>query len=169
VEFAEFIKLVGEISDKTGGSDKKCEVLHQHDIFYKSPNGRLKLRTINSNNTTKSQLIFYKRSDQEGPKLSTYSISEVSDPKSMDTVLGDSLERLGEVVKTRYLYLVGQTRIHVDRVDGLGDFMELEVVLRPDQTIEEGEKIAEELKKSLKVKNEHLLTGAYMDMILAKN
>ena len=42
--FDEFIKLVNKIAD---GS--KCEILNQHDIFYKSPNGRLKLRTIDSN------------------------------------------------------------------------------------------------------------------------
>ena len=43
-DFDEFIKLVNKIAD-----DSKCELLHQHDLFYKSPNGRLKLRTINSN------------------------------------------------------------------------------------------------------------------------
>ena len=45
----------------------------------------------------------------------------------MDQVLGDSMNRIGQVVKTRHLYMCKQTRIHVDRVDNLGDFMELEV------------------------------------------
>ena len=35
--------------------------------------------------------------------------------------------------KTRWLYLVGQTRIHCDRVEGLGDFAELEVLISDEQ------------------------------------
>jgi predicted adenylyl cyclase CyaB len=69
------------------------------------------------------------------------------------------------VRKTRYLYLVGQTRIHLDEVEGLGQFMELEVVMREGQTEAEGQAIAQDLMASLGVERGDLLEGAYMDLL----
>jgi predicted adenylyl cyclase CyaB len=69
------------------------------------------------------------------------------------------------VKKIRYLYLAGQTRIHLDDVEGLGYFMELEVVMRPGQSDAEGQSIAEELMTKLGIAPGDLLDGAYMDMI----
>ena len=71
----------------------------------------------------------------------------------------------GIVRKTRYLYLVGQTRIHLDDVEGLGQFMELEVVLKEEQSNEEGQKIAEDLMSALGVERGDLIDGAYMDLL----
>jgi predicted adenylyl cyclase CyaB len=71
----------------------------------------------------------------------------------------------GVVRKTRYLYLAGQTRIHLDDVEGLGHFMELEVVLRADQSDAEGQAIAEDLMVRLGVRKDDLLEGAYMDLL----
>ena len=66
--------------------------------------------------------------------------------------------------------MVGQTRVHCDSVEGLGDFAELEVVLRDDQTVEEGDKIAKELMSSLGIDDpSKLISGAYMDLILNKS
>ncbi len=73
----------------------------------------------------------------------------------------------GVVRKTRYLYLVGQTRVHLDDVEGLGQFMELEVVLREGQSDAEGQAIAEELMTRLGVERGDLLEGAYMDLLEA--
>lgn len=76
---------------------------------------------------TKSKLVYYERPDADGPKLSKYSICEVSDEKGLNNVLTSALGTKGVVKKSRQLFLVGQTRVHVDSVEGLGDFMELEV------------------------------------------
>ena len=73
------------------------------------------------------------------------------------------------VEKRRHLYLVGQTRIHLDEVTGLGTFMELEVVLRDDQSPADGERIAQELMKALEVDTADLIHGAYADLIDARN
>jgi adenylate cyclase class IV len=69
------------------------------------------------------------------------------------------------VRKKRRLYLAGQTRIHLDRVDDLGAFIELEVVLEPDQTQSDGTRIAERLMRDLAVDPERLVEGAYIDLI----
>ncbi len=71
----------------------------------------------------------------------------------------------GTVDKVRHLYLVGQTRVHLDDVKGLGQFMELEVMLRPDQTDEEGRQVAEGLISSLGIDRKDLLETAYMDLL----
>ena len=69
------------------------------------------------------------------------------------------------VKKTRYLYLVGQTRVHLDDVEGLGQFMELEVVMGEGQSDAEGQAIAEDLMSRLGVERGDLLEGAYMDLL----
>ncbi|GCC17076.1 hypothetical protein chiPu_0020472 [Chiloscyllium punctatum] len=122
--------------------------------------------TVGSENGS-GQLIFYQRADMDGPKLSDYSISSTTDPDGLTKVLSDALGVKGIVKKERWLYMVGQTRIHVDQVKGLGNFMELEVVLGEDQSLEEGEAIAQKLMDELGIKKEDLLTGAYMELILA--
>ncbi|XP_060800124.1 uncharacterized protein LOC132901619 isoform X2 [Neoarius graeffei] len=83
-------------------------------------------------------------------------------------VLSDALGQVGQVKKERRLYMVGQTRVHVDSVEGLGDFMELEVVMRENQSAEEGVAIAHQLMQDLGMKKEDLIDGAYMDLLLAK-
>ena len=74
---------------------------------------------------------------------------------------------LGRVRKRRILVLVGGTRVHLDSVEGLGDFLELEVVLRPGQTVAEGEAIARDLMAQLGVPEQALVSGAYLDLLRA--
>ncbi|XP_048578530.1 uncharacterized protein LOC116610603 [Nematostella vectensis] len=140
-------------------------LIEQEDTFFKSPKGRLKLRKLIDR---PSQLIYYERPDKDGPKLSDYHIACTETPDDLRIVLEHSLGIKGIVKKRRYLYMVGQTRVHIDSVEGLGDFMELEVVLEENQTVEYGQQIANDLQEKLGVLNEDLLTGAYMDLILAK-
>jgi adenylate cyclase class IV len=61
--------------------------------------------------------------------------------------------------------MAGQTRIHLDDVEGLGYFMELEVVMRKGQSDAEGQAIAEQLMEKLDIESGDLLDVAYMDMI----
>jgi adenylate cyclase class IV len=65
----------------------------------------------------------------------------------------------------RVLYLAGQTRIHIDRVEGLGDFLELEVVLRPEQTDVEGKAIAAALLSEFGIDEGQLIGEAYVDIL----
>ena len=87
------------------------------------------------------------------------------DTENLKRVLQLAYGIRGVVRKTRYLYIVGQTRVHLDDVEGLGHFMELEVVMQEAQSDAVGQKIAEGLMNSLGVGKSDLLEGAYMDLI----
>ncbi|MBN2388175.1 MAG: class IV adenylate cyclase [Anaerolineales bacterium] len=143
-------------------SNAPVEVIPQVDTFYHVPHGRLKLRELAPD---RAQLVYYDRPDQGGPKRSNYHIYPTCDPQSLHTALELALGVRGVVRKTRTLYLVGQTRVHLDEVDGLGDFMELEVVLRPGQSDADGRAVAEDLMQKLGIQPEDLIEGAYMDLL----
>ncbi len=139
-------------------------IYRQQDFFYDVPNGRLKLRQFDDN--TPAELIFYQRDDRDGPKVSYYSRSPVSNAEAMHALLAQALDiTRGIVNKERHVYNVGRTRIHLDRVDGLGDFIELEVLLGQDDDEESGEKEAEELFAKLGVSSADLVPVAYVDLL----
>jgi predicted adenylyl cyclase CyaB len=143
-------------------SSAPMETIPQEDIFFHTPRGRLKLRVLSED---RAQLIYYTRPDQEGPKRSDYHIFHTSDPANLQRVLELAYGIRGVIRKTRYLYLVGQTRVHLDDVEGLGQFMELEIVMREGQSDQEGQTIAQDLMASLGVERSDLLEGAYMDLL----
>ncbi|HLF75626.1 MAG TPA: class IV adenylate cyclase [Anaerolineales bacterium] len=156
VNFAEIRQRVEALSDTL------VEVIPQEDVFFNTEKGRLKLRVLAPES---GQLIYYTRLDREGPKRSEYHIHDTSDPETLQRVLELAYGIRGVVRKTRYLYLAGQTRIHLDDVEGLGQFMELEVVMGPGQSDAEGQAIAEDLMSRLGVERGDLLEGAYMDLL----
>jgi len=163
IEIKARVRDFGEIRSRAEKlSDTPVEVIPQEDVFFNVPQGRLKLRILAPD---RGQLIYYTRPDQEGPKRSDYHIAHTADPDGLKHVLGLAYRTRGVVEKTRYLYLVGQTRVHLDDVKGLGHFMELEVVMREGQSDAEGEKIAEDLMAGLGVERSDLIDGAYMDML----
>jgi len=143
-------------------SEVPCQVIPQEDTFFTCPQGRIKLRQLSAD---RGQLIYYQRQDIKGPKHSDYRIVETDKPGDLKTILAQAFGVRGVVRKTRYLFIVGQTRIHLDEVVGLGTFMELEVVLRDDQTDVEGQRIAEGLMRELGVGPADLIDKAYMDLI----
>ena len=137
--------------------------IEQRDTYFACPHGRLKLRQINHSD---AQLIFYRRPDACLPKQSNYHISTIGDPENLLAVLGNAIGIQATIIKTRMLFVVGQTRIHLDDVDGLGSFVELEVVLRDTQPPEEGISIARELMKDFGIEENDLIAGSYLDLIL---
>jgi len=87
------------------------------------------------------------------------------EPDSLERVLSAALGVCGIVDKERTLYMVGNTRVHLDRVEGLGDYVELEVVLQPGQSTEEGMEVARTLMETLRIEDEDLVEGAYLDLL----
>lgn len=143
-------------------ADGPVAVLEQHDIFYRSDEGRLKLRRFPDG---RGELIAYSRPDQPGPKTSRYAIHRTDDGDGLAATLAAGLAPIGEVIKTRRLYLVGRTRVHLDAVDGLGSFLELEVVLDEGEGVAAGEAEAQRLLAALGVAHGDLVAGAYVDLL----
>jgi adenylate cyclase class IV len=145
-------------------ADGPAELLEQDDTFFACPEGRLKLRRFGDG---AAELIFYRRDDAMGPRESRFFKAPIADPDVHEAVLGAALGVVGVVRKRRTLYLVGQTRIHLDEVEGLGSFLELEVVLWDDQSTTDGERIARELMAALGITEKDLVDVAYVDLIRA--
>ena len=137
----------------------------QDDTFFPCESGRLKLRTLSSHT---GELIFYRRPDRSGPKESSYLISPTAAPDTLREALSRAYGEAGRVRKHRTLFLVGRTRVHLDRVDGLGDFLELEVVLADDEPTQSGIAIAHDLMAKLGVGPDQLVDGAYVDLLAQK-
>jgi predicted adenylyl cyclase CyaB len=163
IEIKAYARNFAEIKSRAERlSDISVQIIPQTDTFFYTSQGRLKLRVLASDN---AQLIYYTRPNQEGPKRSDYHIYLTNDPENLKRVLELAYGIRGVVRKTRYLYLIGQTRVHLDDVEGLGQFVELEVVLREGQSDLEGQAIAEDLMTRLGVERSDLLEGAYMDLL----
>jgi len=137
----------------------------QDDTFFNCDSGRLKLRAFSND---AGELIFYRRVNQAGPKESFYIRSPTSSPESLRESLSLAYGQIGRVRKYRTLFLVGRTRVHLDRVEGLGHFLELEVVLVDDEPPEQGIREAGDLMDKLGVQPEQLIDGAYLDLMLAQ-
>jgi predicted adenylyl cyclase CyaB len=143
-------------------SDSPAAVILQEDTFFSMPQGRLKLRVLAPD---RGELIYYERENIAGPKRSTYHLVTTSDPGSLSALLTTALGLRGVVRKQRWLYKVGNTRIHLDAVDGLGLFLELEVVLTAGQTSTDGAAVAQGLLRQLGVVQADLIEVAYIDLL----
>ncbi|CAH0440163.1 class IV adenylate cyclase [Ralstonia pseudosolanacearum] len=145
-------------------ADTGPEHIEQDDTFFACAHGRLKLRRFSAEH---GHLIHYFRADVAGPRLSDFHIVPTDAPDALRETLAAALGATGRVIKTRQLYIAGQTRIHVDAVQGLGDFVELEVMLRDDQSEADGTQIAHAWMTSLGIAEADLLDVAYIDLLAA--
>lgn len=140
----------------------------QDDTFFCVPDGRLKLREFADGS---AELIHYHRPDSGDAKASDYVRVPVPDATALREALARGCGVLGRVRKERLLLISTRggysTRIHLDRVQGLGDFMELEVVLQDGQSDEEGAAVAGQLMRDLGLAMAPRLAGAYLDLLAA--
>lgn len=143
-------------------ADRAPIEIAQDDTFFACPGGRLKLRSFTA---SAGELIFYERPNVAGPKESRYVLSATAEPDTLRTVLTAAYGVVGRVVKRRTLYLIGRTRVHLDRVEGLGNYLELEVVLREGESSAAGVAEAEALLKRLDIGPERLVAAAYVDLL----
>ena len=147
-------------------ADHGPTLIEQDDTFFNCDNGRLKLRTFSS---TRGELIFYRRADAAGPKESFYLIAPTLEPGALRETLTLACGQAGRVRKRRTLYLVGRTRVHLDRVEGLGEFLELEVVLQEGEAAQRGLDEAHAFMARLGVDPSQLIDGAYVDLLRAQS
>ncbi len=136
---------------------------HQIDTYFKVPNGRLKLREGNIEN----YLIFYEREDKEGPKQSKVILYKTEPDSSLKEVLTKSLGILAVVDKQREIYFIDNVKFHLDNVQNLGTFMEIEAIDTTGNISKE--KLLEQCNHYLELfgtQESDLLKNSYSDQIL---
>jgi len=145
-------------------ADKGPTEIAQDDTFFRCNDSadRLKLRTFAPD---RAELIFYRRANSAGPKESFYLITPCTTPDVLRESLTLAWGQVGRVRKQRRLFIVGRTRVHLDRVEGLGEFLELEVVLEEGESAEAGIAQAHALMARLGVRTDQLVQGAYVDLL----
>jgi homotetrameric cytidine deaminase len=136
-------------------------VLRQRDTYFRARSGRLKLREEEPGGAT---LIQYDRPDAAQARESRYRLSAVPDPEELRAALDAALGTLVVVDKQRHLLTWNDVRIHLDTVEGLGSFVELEGVAPPESDLAGEEEKVAQLRDALGI--EEVLSDSYSDRLL---
>ena len=139
---------------------------HQIDTYFCVQNGRLKLRE----GIIERYLIFYDRPDNAGPKRSDVHLYEPQPGPALKVVLTRALGVRVVVEKRREIFFVGNVKFHLDQVDGLGRFVEIEAIDQdgshaPAQLRAQCETFVERLG----LPPEALVAASYSDLLLRKD
>jgi len=139
---------------------------HQTDTYFCVPQGRLKIRE----GTVESCLVFYKRDDLPGPKRCNYHIVQFTpgapEAARIKELLTASLGILCVVDKKREIYFIDQVKFHLDKVDNLGTFFEIEAIDTGGVGEETLIKQCEKYLNEIGIGEEQLVSVSYSDMIL---
>jgi len=146
-------------------ADSGPELLVQEDIFFNANTGRLKLRKFADG---AAELIAYHRSDSDSIRESNWHAYPTPDPDGLQNALALTVGQDVTVLKRRTLYLIGTTRVHLDEVESLGQFVELEVVLNDSHSSADGLEIATDIENRLGLQNAEKLAVAYADLLVTK-
>ena len=140
---------------------RESVTLNQTDTYFRVRRGRLKLREFSKG---KSQLIFYVRNEKSGYRWSKYKILTISDGRKMKEFLTQSLGTTVIVEKTRRVfYYRDEARIHVDRVRGIGSFLEMEIFCKRNR--KNAVVLYNELVNKLGIVKNKLVRVSYADLI----
>ena len=162
-----------EIKARSSRIDEIREILRNHnalekgidnqtDTYFYALHGRLKLRQGNIEKT----LIHYQRSNQAGPKASQVSLFHPHDSGALKEVLTNAFGIWKEVVKAREIFFIDNVKFHLDTVESLGTFVEIEAIDK-DGSIGE-EKLLKQCQHYMKlfeIREEDLVEKSYSDMI----
>jgi predicted adenylyl cyclase CyaB len=139
-------------------------ILSQRDTFFQVAHGKLKLRE----EAAGAWLIHYQRRREGDLELSEYEIIPVLEPTRTRSMLASALGILAEVRKERTLLMRSNIRLHLDRVEGLGDFGEIEAVLESGEIAESNRVAVREILSALDVAEHDLIGVSYFEMMLKK-
>jgi homotetrameric cytidine deaminase len=137
-------------------------VLVQRDTYFRVPSGRLKLREERDAGAT---LVQYERPDAAEARVSRYRLVSVDDAEGLREALDASLGTLVIVEKERHLLLFKAVRIHLDQVDGLGSFVELEGVAEPGSDLDAERQQVDALAEALGIVPERIVAESYSDRL----
>jgi adenylate cyclase class IV len=136
--------------------------LVQRDTYFHAVTGRMKLREAPPE---PAQLIGYARADRADPAVSADTIVAALDPEALGALPEQTLGVRAVVEKARRLLVWRDVRIHLDRVAGLGDFVELEAAGDAPGGPAAQEPKVSELRRALAIADEHLVARGYGDLV----
>lgn len=134
----------------------------QVDTYFQTNHGRLKLREGNIENN----LIYYERPNEPGPKGSHFNLVKIEDATGLKEVLTKSMGIKVVVKKKREIYYIGNVKFHIDEVDGLGSFVEIEAGnVFADLSREQLQEQCDHYVQALDIKETDMLDRSYSDMV----
>lgn len=138
---------------------------HQTDTYFKVERGRLKLREGNIENA----LVYYEREDQQGPKQAQVTLYPTTPGSALKEILTQSLGILVVVKKQREIYFIENVKFHLDTVDGLGTFAEIEAIDK-DGAVGREKLLAQcqAFLELLQISPNDLVAVSYSDLLLQK-
>ncbi len=139
--------------------------MYQIDTYFNVPKGRLKLREVENYEAT---LVYYERPDAAASRYSRYQLCGIANHEAFKQMMSDVLGLKVIVEKKRELWTYGNTRIHLDEVINLGEFVELETVFR-DQSEAEAQAEHKLVKETLQISAADLIPVSYSDLLLKGN
>lgn len=145
----------------------EVSLFNQRDTYFKVPMGRLKLREIESGADHRAELIGYSRPDSEAARFSTYHLTRIA----LDQVailmasLGGTIGIRVVVSKVREVVLYRRTRIHIDQVENLGYYIELETVMGDGDSESDAETELAEVMSLIGIEGLPAIGGSYSDLL----
>ncbi len=138
---------------------------HQTDTYFQVPRGRLKLRE----GTVENALIYYERENQAEPKQSNVILTQTRPDSTLKALLSHALGILVVVEKQREIYFIDNVKFHIDAVNGLGHFIEIEAIdqdriLSTEQLLSQ----CQFYREALLITPQDLIAVSYSDLLLKK-
>ncbi len=142
-------------------------VLKQRDTYFDAANGRLKIREQDGD---RPHLIAYERPNLSGQRESRYRIVEVQNVEELKAALSDTLGVKVVVTKERRLFLWERNvRIHLDAVEGIGDFIEFEAVAQADSDLHREQAQVAKLREAFGISDADLIASSYNDLAIGRD
>jgi adenylate cyclase, class 2 len=134
---------------------------HQVDTYFRVPTGRLKIREGRIENA----LIFYQRTNAARARRSKIEMIMLPPRNSIRAILAAALGVWVVVDKRREIYFVGNVKIHLDRIRGLGNFVEVEAISRGGSVAKVRDQ-ARKFQKLFGIKASDIVPQSYSDLVL---
>jgi adenylate cyclase, class 2 len=135
--------------------------LRQRDTYLQVPSGRLKIREEGPH----AQLIYYVRADAAAARESQYHLLDISCSPQLKSILVTALGTEVIVEKRRHLLLLGNVRVHLDGVHGLGDFIEIEAVADPASDLTDERQQVSQIQNELAITPVQIVAWSYSDAL----
>jgi adenylate cyclase, class 2 len=135
----------------------------QCDTYFAVSNGGLKLR---EEQPGRPHLIQFQKTSDPWQTESRYRIVELPDGRGLRAALASAIGVRGVVVKRRRLWLWRSVRIHLDEVEHLGTFIELEAVAPPESDLADERQLVARLRDAFEITDERLVALGYAEQLL---